>query len=160
MMREARAIDRRLRRRIRPLLRASPSLWAEYKKARRARRPPLAMILLMPFTFIVGMPMLFFGVPVFLAWRCVEIGGTDYLLAASGWSSLVVALFIAWLTQLALFGQTQLLALLPIADSAIARRAQVRVLIVSLFFVVLVIHPFAFAAWYNGMPVGGWVLAI
>ncbi|HEV3344208.1 MAG TPA: hypothetical protein VG125_27780 [Pirellulales bacterium] len=160
MMREARAIERRLRRRVRPLVEASPSLWVEYKKARRARRPSLAAVVFMPIAVVLGIPVALFVVPVFLAWRCVVNGGTDYLLAASGWSSLIVAMLVSWLTHFLLYTDGPFLALFPVADRVIAGRARFLVLLASLPLVVWVIHPFAFAAWHEGMPLDGWLIAI
>lgn len=163
MIRESKAIERRLRGRVRQIVRASPALWSEYKKARRASRQPPAVVAAMTLATVVGFPMVLVGCPLFLTWKCADTGGADFALAAAGWCSLLVSLWVAFMMQAILSGyapRNRFLALLPVADDCIARRAMYLTVLFSVPWFAWVVGPFLFVAWHEGLAFNGWLVAV
>ena len=149
MTNEAKAVERRLRDRVRQIVRASPALWLEYKKARRANRPSLYNVLVTVLLLAGGMPMLFGAIPILEALSLEQKGGLDlvpagYCLSAIGAMMLVAdgVLRMTWLSS-----EQALYLHLPISDGAIVRTAIGSTAAASVCWFLIGAWPFGFIAW-------------
>lgn len=162
MMREAKAVERRLRQRIRSLLRASPALWADYKKARRTNQPSLATVLGVIFVLCTGGPILFGGVPILLAQMLERKGGLDLVLAGFCLPGLGATLLVVGEVLRVLWHSTErnLYLHLPVRDGVIVRLALLRTIAASTIWFFIGLWPFGFVAWRLKLSLAQWLMAL
>ena len=152
----------RLDQTLRELLRRSPGWSAEFRKAKRARRPTIWAILGATIAVVVFVPLMAFAAPLAIIGMLANFGGIDLLLGLAGLAATAGSLLLASALRAAL-EQSRTLSVfshLPIEDERIARRLWWTVpglACVGLWFMGLA---YGYVAWSEGCGLFGWLMVL